>query len=129
MIATQNPIEHEGTYPLPDSQLDRFLMRISLGYPAPEDELTMLDTHGDGNPLADVEAVLTTAEVSGLTRAAAGVHVAPPLRQYLVQLADATRRHPQLELGMSPRATLALLQVIRGPGRDAGARLRRRRTT
>ena len=113
VIATQNPIEHEGTFPLPDSQLDRFLMRIDVGYPGPDAELAMLDRHGVTNPLDDVEPVVTTADILRLRDTAAAVHVAPALKQYLVQLAEATRRHPQLELGMSPRATLSFLRVTR----------------
>lgn len=113
VIATQNPIEHEGTFPLPDSQLDRFLMRIDVGYPSPEAELAMLDTHGMANPLNAVRPVITTREILALRDAASAVHVAPALKQYLVQIADSTRRHPQLELGMSPRATLSLLRVTR----------------
>ncbi len=113
VIATQNPIEHEGTFPLPDSQLDRFLMRIDVGYPDAEAELNMLDSHGDSDPLSDVRPVLTTDDVLAMREAAAAVHVAPALKQYLVQLADRTRAHPQLELGMSPRATLSFLRVGR----------------
>ncbi len=113
VIATQNPNEHEGTFPLPDSQLDRFLMRIDVGYPGPEAELAMLDTHGEHDPLLAVRPVVTTAEILDLRLAANAVHVAPALKHYLVQIAESTRAHPQLELGMSPRATLSLLRVIR----------------
>lgn len=113
VIATQNPIEHEGTFPLPDSQLDRFLMRIDVGYPGPAAELAMLESHGHANPLEAVQPVLSTREILALRDAAAGLHVATPLKQYLVQLAEATRAHPQLELGMSPRATLSMLRVAR----------------
>jgi len=113
VIATQNPIEHEGTFPLPDSQLDRFLMRIDVGYPDVDAELAMLESHGTQDPLADVRPVLTTDDVLAMRASAATVHVAPALKQYLVQLADRTRAHPQLELGMSPRATLSFLRVAR----------------
>ncbi|MGK2929331.1 MAG: AAA family ATPase, partial [Acidimicrobiales bacterium] len=113
VIATQNPIEHEGTFPLPDSQLDRFLMRLDVGYPGPEAELAMLDTHGETEPLDAVRPVLGTAEILAMRDAAATVHVAPALKQYLIQVAEATRAHPQLELGMSPRATLSMLRVTR----------------
>jgi MoxR-like ATPase len=113
VIATQNPIEHEGTYPLPESQLDRFLMRVSVGYPSPASELEILDTHGDHDALEDIGAVITAAEIEGLADAARGVHVAPALKSYLVELANASRRHPHLALGMSPRATLALQRVAR----------------
>lgn len=113
VIATQNPIEHEGTFPLPDSQLDRFLMRIDVGYPGAAAELAMLESHGQASPLDDVRPVVTTAQILALRDAAAKIHVATPLKQYLVQLAEATRAHPQLELGMSPRATLSMLRVSR----------------
>lgn len=113
VIATQNPVEHEGTFPLPDSQLDRFLISTRIGYPDPESELAMLDSHGADDPLDDVVPVVSTTEISALRRAALAVHVAPALKWYLVQLAEATRSHPHLELGMSPRATLSLLRIVR----------------
>jgi MoxR-like ATPase len=113
VIATQNPIDHEGTYPLPESQLDRFLMRISVGYPSREAELEILEAHGDHDALVDIEPVISAAQVEGLATAARGVHVAPALKDYMVELAGATRRHPYLALGMSPRATLALQRVAR----------------
>ncbi|MDZ7673672.1 MAG: MoxR family ATPase [Acidimicrobiales bacterium] len=113
VIATQNPIEHEGTFPLPDSQLDRFLMRIEVGYPGAEAELAMLDRHGQSDPLGSVTPVLSTSDVLTLRGTAAGNHVAPALKQYLVSIAEATRTHPQFDLGMSPRATLSLLRVTR----------------
>jgi MoxR-like ATPase len=113
VIATQNPIEHEGTYPLPESQLDRFLMRVSVGYPSRNAEIDVLDAHGDHTTLGDISSVVSAAEVEGLVATARAVHVAPSLKGYLVDLADATRRHPQLALGMSPRATLSLMRVAR----------------
>jgi len=113
VIATQNPIEHEGTYPLPESQLDRFLMRVSVGYPSADSELQILDTHGDHDALDDISSVITAADVRALSDAAKTVHVAPALKSYLVELANASRRHPHLALGMSPRATLALQRVAR----------------
>jgi len=113
VIATQNPIEHEGTYPLPESQLDRFLMRVSVGYPSTESELQILDTHGNHDALADIGPVLTAAQVRSLSDTAKHIHVAPAIKAYLVDLANASRRHPHLALGMSPRATLALQRVAR----------------
>jgi MoxR-like ATPase len=113
VIATQNPIEHEGTYPLPESQLDRFLMRVSVGYPAPESELEILEAHGDHDALEDIRSVITADEVAAMAAAVRGIHVAPALKRYLVELANASRRHPHLALGMSPRATLALQRVAR----------------
>jgi MoxR-like ATPase len=114
VIATQNPIEHEGTYPLPESQLDRFLMRVSVGYPSRDAELEVLDTHGDHSSLDDIGSVATSADIQGMIAAVRTVHVAPSLKAYLVDVAEATRRHPHLTLGMSPRATLSLQRVIRG---------------
>jgi MoxR-like ATPase len=120
VLATQNPLDHEGTYPLPESQLDRFLMRITVGYPAPEAEREMLDRHDGDDPLDDLRPVLTPERLEALVASARAVHVAPALRDYLVALADASRRHPDLELGVSPRATLNLLQVIRARALMAG---------
>jgi MoxR-like ATPase len=120
VIATQNPIEHEGTYPLPESQLDRFLMRVSVGYPSAESELQILDTHGDHDALEDIGSVITAADVTALAAAAKAVHVAPALKSYLVELANASRRHPHLSLGMSPRATLALQKVARARAAAGG---------
>lgn len=113
VIATQNPIEHEGTYPLPESQLDRFLMRVSIGYPSADSELQILDTHGDHDALEDIGPVITAGQVNALAAAAREVHLVPPLKTYLVELANASRRHPHLALGMSPRATLSLQRVAR----------------
>ena len=113
VIATQNPIEHEGTYPLPESQLDRFLMRASVGYPSPEAELQILEAHGDHDALRDIRPVITVEEVGALSQAARAIHVAPALKSYLIEVANASRRHPHLALGMSPRATLALQKVAR----------------
>ncbi len=120
VIATQNPIEHEGTYALPESQLDRFLMRTAIGYPSPEAELDLLEHQTDAPALNDLAPVADAADLAALVRAAASVHVAPPLRRYLVDLADASRRHPDLGLGMSPRATLSLLRVSRVRALSAG---------
>jgi MoxR-like ATPase len=113
VIATQNPIEHEGTYPLPESQLDRFLMRVSVGYPSRNAEIDVLNAHGDHTTLDDIDSVLTAADVENMISTARMVHVAPSLKAYIVDLADTTRRHPQFALGMSPRATLSLMRVAR----------------
>ncbi len=116
VIATQNPIEHEGTYPLPESQLDRFLMRVSMGYPAREAELEILDAHGGSegqDRLDSLVPVVTAGEVNEMAADVRHVHVAPSIRSYLVELADTTRRHQALALGMSPRATLSLQRVAR----------------
>jgi MoxR-like ATPase len=113
VIATQNPIEHEGTYPLPESQLDRFLMRVSVGYPSRDAEIEVLDTHGDHNPLDGIRPVATGSDVEAMIDAVRAVHVAPSIKAYLVDLANASRRHRHLALGMSPRATLSLQRVAR----------------
>ena len=119
VIATQNPVEHEGTYPLPESQLDRFLMRTSVGYPDREAELQVLDTHGDAEPFPSLTPVATAADVQGLIAAARTVHASPAIKGYLVDLADATRRHPHLALGMSPpgHALAAAASPAPGPRR------------
>ena len=111
VIATQNPIEHEGTYPLPESQLDRFLMKITVGYPGRTAELEILERHGDGAP--EINAVVSAATVNALSRAARGIHVAPMLRGYIIDIAEATRRHHAVTLGMSPRSVLALQNAAR----------------
>jgi len=124
VIATQNPIEHEGTYPLPESQLDRFLMRVPMGYPDRSSEMAMLDTHGAGSTRAvdDLDSVASPAQVQAMVRAARSVHVATGIKAYLVDLAEATRRNSSLALGVSPRATLALQSAARtwaaAEGRD-----------
>ena len=113
VIATQNPIEMEGTYPLPEAQRDRFTARIALGYPSVEAELMMIDTHGAGSPLDDLEPVSDDLEVAKLVSAVRTVHVADSVRRYAVDLVTATRNHPDLRLGASPRATLHLLRAGR----------------
>ncbi|MBI2708314.1 MAG: MoxR family ATPase [Actinobacteria bacterium] len=122
VLATQNPIDHEGTFPLPESQLDRFLMRVRIGYPGRSAELEILATHADRDPLEDLAAVVTAAEVRAMSVEARAVHVDPALLGYLVDLAEASRRHPALALGMSPRATLSLLRVVRVRAAAAGRR-------
>jgi MoxR-like ATPase len=120
VMATQNPIEHEGTYPLPESQLDRFLMRLSVGYPSRQSELEILDTHASGGTMSEVHPVATSAQIQDLVNSVKAVHVAPALKHYLVDVADATRRHPNVALGMSPRATLALQRAARARAAAAG---------
>jgi MoxR-like ATPase len=113
VIATQNPIEMEGTYPLPEAQRDRFTARIALGYPSPEAELAMIDTHGAGSPLDYLEPVTDDLEVAKLIAGVRQIHVADAVRGYAVDLVTATRQHPDLRLGASPRATLHLLRAGR----------------
>jgi MoxR-like ATPase len=113
VIATQNPLEHEGTYPLPESQLDRFMMRLSVGYPSRSSELQILETHGGESPLDDLQAVTDEAEVVDLIETAREVYVAPTLKRYIVDLTEATRDHQDIYLGASPRASLYLLRAAR----------------
>ena len=108
VIATQNPVEQEGTYRLPESQLDRFLLRISIGYPGREAELQMLDDGGSSDAIAALEPVVSATEVLTMIEAVRSVYMASALKEYLVDLAEASRHHPAIELGLSPRATLQL---------------------
>jgi MoxR-like ATPase len=122
VIATQNPIEHEGTYPLPEAQLDRFMMRVSMGYPDRSKELEMLQTHGGGSSFDELKPVVHAEDIVRMTSIARQIHVADLLRGYFIDLAEATRQHPDILLGASPRATLFLQRASRavaaGDGRD-----------
>lgn len=120
VIATQNPLEHAGTYPLPDSQLDRFLMRLEMGYPDRRAELEMLDAHGTSDPLAELTQVVSRQTLPSLIAAVKDVYVAPALQGYLLDLVDATRRHPGVLAGASPRASLALQRATRAWAAMAG---------
>jgi MoxR-like ATPase len=113
VVATQNPIEMEGTYPLPEAQRDRFTARVSMGYPATSAELDMLDVHGVSDPLAELEPVTDAFAVSKLIEVVRKVHVADPVKRYAVDLVTATRETPDLRLGASPRATLHLIRAAR----------------
>jgi MoxR-like ATPase len=113
VAATQNPIEQEGTYRLPESQLDRFLMRLSLGYPGRTAELQILDTQGAASVLSTLRPVVTADEVVAMSTAVRGVHLADPLKSYLVDIAETSRAHQGLVLGLSPRATLQLARATR----------------
>ncbi|HZG04204.1 MAG TPA: MoxR family ATPase [Streptomyces sp.] len=113
VVATQNPVEMEGTYPLPEAQRDRFMARVSIGYPSPEAELQMLDVHGGVSPLDDLQPVAHAHEIAKLVEAVRGVHVSEPVRRYVVDLVASTRNHPELRLGASPRATLHLLRAAK----------------
>ena len=113
VIATQNPVEHEGTYPLPESQLDRFLMRIEMGYPGRASEIAILDTHALGPQALHLNAVASEADVTAMIGMGHAIHVAQSLKGYIVDIAEATRRRSDLALGVSPRAALGLLRVAR----------------
>jgi len=113
VIATQNPIEHEGTYPLPEAQLDRFMMRLVMGYPSRAKELEMLDAHGRTSTYADLEAVVSAEDVVRMIEIARAVYVSDPVKEYMVDMVEATRDDPDLLLGASPRATLFLQRAAR----------------
>jgi len=113
VIATQNPIEYEGTFPLPEAQLDRFLMRISLGYPDFEEELAVIEQQEQEHPIDSLEAVANPKDVIGLQQAAKDVYVDRAVREYIVNLTEATRNHRDVALGASPRASLGLFRAAR----------------
>lgn len=114
VIATQNPIEYEGTFPLPEAQLDRFLMRISVGYPDFTEEMSIIEQQEQEHPISLLEAVATPDEVVKLQTAAKSVYVDRLVRQYIVTLVEATRQHQDISLGASPRASLGLFRAARG---------------
>ncbi len=122
VIATQNPIEMEGTYALPEAQRDRFMARVSIGYPVEAAEIAMLDSRADANPLDDLEAVTDAAEIRKLCAIVGQVYVSPAVQRYAVALTGATRRTDELTLGASPRATLHLVRAAKAyaaiTGRD-----------
>ena len=131
VIATQNPIEYEGTFALPEAQLDRFMMRIRLGYPSAADEQTILDQQKVSHPLDDTTQVLSVEELLALQKAVREIYVDPAVAEYIVRLVNATRTHPDVYLGASPRGSLALYRTgqalaaadrsrLRDPGRRQG---------
>jgi MoxR-like ATPase len=113
VIATQNPVEHEGTYPLPEAQLDRFMLRLAIGYPDTDIEAELLSSHSAGAPLDDIRPVNDARGVAQLIEQAREVHVAPAIRQYIVNVVDGTRKHTDVYLGASPRASLMILRASR----------------
>jgi MoxR-like ATPase len=122
VVATQNPVEYEGTYPLPEAQLDRFMVRVSLGYPSAEAESEMLLDHAEHDRVLDLESVTEVAEVLAAQTAASAVHGSEALRRYVVAILDATRADPRVDLGASPRAGLMLFRAAKAKaaldGRD-----------
>lgn len=120
VVATQNPVEMEGTYPLPEAQRDRFMARVSIGYPSADAELEMLGVHGGSSPLDDLQPVTHAADIVKLIDAVRAVHVADTVRRYVVDLVSATRSHPDLRLGASPRASLHLLRASKAAAALAG---------
>jgi MoxR-like ATPase len=110
VMATQNPIEYEGTFVLPEAQLDRFLLRIRLGYPNPEDEVRILQMQERSHPIDALGQIVQAQELLWMEHEVRAIHVDPAIREYVVNIVDATRRHPDVYLGASPRGSLALLR-------------------
>jgi MoxR-like ATPase len=113
VLATQNPVEYEGTYPLPEAQLDRFTVRVQLGYPPASEEAAMLADHAVRDQVLDLEHVADVADVVNAQESAASVHASEPLRRYIVALLERTRGDSRTELGASPRAGLMLLKAAK----------------
>ena len=122
IMATQNPIEYEGTFPLPEAQLDRFLLRIHMGYPSPTDEVLIMDAQQTTHPIDDLPAITSAEEVIELQGAVSRTYVDPLIKQYIVSLVNATREHESAYLGASPRGSLALMRAAQAlamlDGRD-----------
>ncbi|MBI2864319.1 MAG: MoxR family ATPase [Chloroflexi bacterium] len=111
VMATQNPIEYEGTFPLPEAQLDRFLLRMSIGYPSTANEIVILDRQQHAHPIDSLSQVVDAPELLSMQEAVKRVYVDPLVKQYIVAIVDATRRHPDIYLGSSPRGSLALYRT------------------
>lgn len=120
VLATQNPIEYEGTFPLPEAQLDRFLMRIELGYPSPQEEIAMLDSQQYEHPVNLIQQVVSVQELLAAQQAIRDVYLAPEIKQYIIDLVTATRRHPDVYLGASPRGALALYRTAQARAASVG---------
>jgi MoxR-like ATPase len=120
VIATQNPLEHEGTYPLPEAQLDRFMMRVVIGYPSREKELEILDTHGVRSTFLDLDPVASLEDVQEMVDIARSITVSSSVKNYIVDLVEGTRLHPDVLLGASPRAALYLQRISRSRAAAAG---------
>ncbi|MDQ3811273.1 MAG: MoxR family ATPase [Chloroflexota bacterium] len=111
VLATQNPIEYEGTFPLPEAQLDRFLLRVHLGYPEPSQEVAVLQRQRLRHPIEDLQAVTSARELEQLQHAVRGIHVDSQVQRYIVHVVGLTRDHPDVYLGASPRGSLALMRA------------------
>ncbi len=111
VLATQNPVEYEGTFPLPEGQLDRFLLRIRLGYPGADDEMDVLDRQQFRHPLQELQPVVSADELTQAQEGIRSVHVAPAVKRYIVELVNQTRCHADVYLGASPRGSLTLYRT------------------
>jgi MoxR-like ATPase len=111
VLATQNPVELEGTFPLPEAQLDRFMLRVAIGYPSQQEEEQIILAQGHGHPIDTLEPVVAAEVIFDLRDAVGDIHVAPDVRRYVTQLVRSTRDHGQIELGVSPRGSLALYRA------------------
>jgi MoxR-like ATPase len=120
VIATQNPVDHEGTFPLPEAQLDRFLLRLSLGYPSLEEEARMLQRLQKAHPIDDLGPVATAAEVLACQEAVREIHIDDKVRRYLLEIVQGTREHNDVLLGGSPRASIALFRTAQALAAIAG---------
>ena len=120
ILATQNPIEYEGTFPLPEAQVDRFLMRIQLGYPNPNEELTVLSAQQYQHPINNMTQVVTVQQLLAAQQAVREIYVADEIKQYIVDLVNGTRQHPDVYLGSSPRGSLALFRTTQARAAMAG---------
>ena len=120
ILATQNPIEYEGTFPLPEAQLDRFLLRIQLGYPNPDEELIVLSAQQYEHPVNNMNKVVEVSELIAAQRAIRDVYVADEIKRYIIELVNATRKHPDVYLGASPRGSLALFRTSQTRAAMAG---------
>jgi MoxR-like ATPase len=120
VLATQNPIEYEGTFPLPEAQLDRFILRLRLGYPNPQEEIAMLDSQQFKHPLNDLQQIVSVEELIGAQKAVRNVYVNDDMKRYIVDLVTATRNQPDIYLGASPRGALALYRSAQARAAVAG---------
>ena len=120
VLATQNPVELEGTFPLPEAQLDRFLLRLTIGYPSAQEEAEILERFGAGDPLLGLQAVTSPEEILAAQQARRSIRVEHPVRDYVIAIAAATRRHPEIALGASPRASLGIYQAAQAWAGIAG---------
>ena len=120
ILATQNPVELEGTFPLPEAQLDRFLLRLTIGYPSAQEEAEILERFGAGDPLLGLQAVTSPEEILAAQQARRSIRVEHSVRDYVIAISAATRRHPEIALGASPRASLGIYQVAQAWAGIAG---------